>query len=231
MSYCVWSTTKSAFRPGRDHERRDARPRPELVVRPGVPPWPGGGTWSHCAAELVVGDDHHRVLLAVATFDELQQRRRGGRSLRLARVPGVLVLGPERLHEADRLQRARLRLPRGVEGREERLLVLEMRTAGRPRRVVREVRERLVVELEGGVRALREGVARVRIVVRVRARGPAPVRPARAVDEPGCVRPAARVPRPVDALRGQAVADRRVRLRDELLAEGPERLGTRAASC
>src|SRR6476659_4982533 len=68
----------------------------------------------------------------------------------LAGIAGVLVLRTDRLHEADRLELAVVR------GRDEFLLVPQVRRTGRrARRVVRVVIERLVVELEQLVRAVR----------------------------------------------------------------------------
>jgi hypothetical protein len=68
-------------------------PGPCRSCGPGVvAPWPGGGTWSHWAAELVVGDDHHRVLATGAAGHRLQQIYEVVGALVLARVPGVLIL-------------------------------------------------------------------------------------------------------------------------------------------
>src|ERR671936_2716345 len=133
-------------------------------------------------------------------------------SVRFARVPGMLVLLADRLDEADRTKRALLL--RSVRELNELLLVLQVRTTGRARRVVRVVVERLMVELEEEIRTIREFGARND--VRVRTVRPRAVRPARCVDVSVCVRPAAGVPRPADPLGGQTIADRRIRPRDEL---------------
>src|SRR5205814_7734490 len=103
------------------------------------------------------------------------------------------------------------------------------RPAGGTRCVVGEVVERLVVELEQRVRAVR--VHRRGQVARVGAgtRGGA-VRPAGGADVAGRVVPAAGVPGPVDALGGQPVADGRRGLRRQLpggRGTGGERLERR----
>ena len=132
---------------------------------------------------------------------------------RQARVAGMLVLLADRLDEADVLEVAGL-LVRRLRQLLEVQLVLEVRPAGRARGVVGVVVERLVVELEQAVRAERVGVGRVgRSGARVGSlqvfgsATAAPVRPAGAARVARGVVPAARVPRPVDAGRGQLVAD------------------------
>ena len=72
-------------------------------------------------AKLVVGHDHHRVLGAVRGVDRLQERDQVIAPPDLARVAGVLVLGPDRLDEADRVELAVLR--RGLRQLDELLLV------------------------------------------------------------------------------------------------------------
>src|SRR3954467_6251554 len=99
----------------------------------------------------------------------------------LARVAGMLVLEPERLHEADRLESAcaagSMRLL------DELLLVLEVRLPVRePLRGIgieaREVVERLMVVLEHVARTVRiDSDVRPRIDVRIAAGRPVPVRP------------------------------------------------------
>ena len=56
------------------------------------------------AAELVVGDDHQRVLPAVALFDRFEQLHKVAAAGALTRVAGMLVLRADRLHETDRLE-------------------------------------------------------------------------------------------------------------------------------
>ena len=110
----------------------------------------------------------------------------------------------------------------------ERDLVLEVvRPRLGPRGVVGEVRERLVVELEQPVRAVREDDAGARVVVRIAAGRAGAVRPARTTDVTVRVRPAARVPGPVDPGRRELVADRRVRRRAR--AATADRAARRAA--
>src|SRR5205823_9617157 len=112
----------------------------------------------------------------------------------LAGVAGVLVLLADRLDEAHRLERAGLR--RG----DELHLVAQVRGAGGgARREAREVVERLVVELEQLVRAVRVHPGGERVRVGAGARRGA-VRPAGAAHVAGRVVPAAGVPGPVDAL-------------------------------
>src|SRR4029079_6821431 len=111
------------------------------------------------AAELVVGDDDHRVLRArgghhgVDELDEVVGPRV------LARVARVLVLRPDRLDEADRLELAGLR--GALRARQELRLVTQVLRAHRRARGERgEVVERLVVvleELAGAVRVHRSG--------------------------------------------------------------------------
>jgi hypothetical protein len=194
----------------RDDERRDPCAGPPLVERAVAVPLAGRRDVIPLAAELVVGDDDHRVLRAAAVLDVLQEVDEVVAALRLAGVAGVLVLFAERLDEAHRRQLAVVPL-RPLRGRDERLLVLQMCAAGRVERLearvdgVRpEVVERLVVVLEQEIRTPRE--RRVgRAVVRVAARRAVPVRPARAVDGADRVRPAARVPGPRNACLRQAV--------------------------
>ena len=93
-------------------------------------------------------------------LDRSRAARRGGRCRRRARVAGMLVLLADRLDEADVLEVARL-LVRRLRQLVEVQLVLEVRPAGRARRVVGVVVERLVVELEQAVRAVRVGVGSV----------------------------------------------------------------------
>src|SRR5437867_13445491 len=54
------------------------------------------------AAELVVGDDDHRVLAAGAAPDRREQVDQVVAAAALAGVAGVLVLEPDRLDEAHR---------------------------------------------------------------------------------------------------------------------------------
>jgi hypothetical protein len=55
------------------------------------------------AAELVVRDDHHRVVGTRAALDRLEQHDKVILAGCVARVPGMLVLLADRLDEADRL--------------------------------------------------------------------------------------------------------------------------------
>src|SRR4051794_8765098 len=85
----------------RENQRRNPRSRAPDVVRPVVVPLTGRRDVIPLTAELVVRDDHHRVLRAAAPLDPLEQVHEVVAAVRLARVAGVLVLGSERLHEAD----------------------------------------------------------------------------------------------------------------------------------
>src|SRR4051812_14550233 len=58
------------------------------------------------AAELVVGDDHHRALRAAAVLDRAEQVDEVVAARVLAGVAGMLVLRAERLDEADLLEPA-----------------------------------------------------------------------------------------------------------------------------
>src|SRR6266487_2669633 len=113
----------------------------------------------------------------------------------LARVAGMLVLEPDRLDEADRIELTRARGV--VHLLDELLLVTQMRatrSAGRERGVVV---QRLVVELEHLVRAIRPDRVRGRIRIGANA-GNGPIRPSRRADVAVGVRPAAGIPRPAD---------------------------------
>ena len=169
-----------AAQAGRDRQRRDPGRGSHLVVRAGrrralarrrdvVP----------LAAELVVGDDDHRVLRAGDRWTDCRRSTRWSEPGVLAGVAGVLVLGADRLDQAHRLEpavpaRARRRAPR-----------TPPRRAGAARRAVgargerRVVVERLVVVLEQLVRAVREDRAGRRLGVGAGA-GRGAVRPARA---------------------------------------------------
>ncbi len=104
------------------------------------------------AAELVVGDDHQGVGAFRALEDRVQQVDEVAAADGFAGVTGVLVLRPDRLDEADRQQLAGLGLL------DELGLVAQVLGAGgRARRVGGIVVERLVVELEVLVRAVRIG--------------------------------------------------------------------------
>ena len=193
-----------------ERERRDPAARPHVVARPRR----GGALAGRrdvvpLAAELVVGDDHHRVLLAARPAHGAQQVDHVVGARVLAGVAGVLVLGADRLDEADRLE-----LAAAIRSVRERLELVFVAQVLDPRlragRVVLVVVERLVVVLEQLVRAVREDRAGRRLGV---GAGSRPVRPARSADVAVGVRPAARVPRPVDALLAQPVADRRALLR------------------
>src|SRR3954451_3110609 len=90
-------------------------------------------------AELVVGDDDHRVLAAAAILDRPHQVDQMAASGSLAGVARVLVLRADRLHEADRSQVA-LALRRGSRCGHELLFVAQVSGAGGGLwRVVREV--------------------------------------------------------------------------------------------
>jgi len=102
-----------------------------------------------------------------------------------------------------------------------------MRPAGGTFRVVRVVVERLVVELEQPVRAVRR--CRVREGVRGRAGRAVAIRVPRLADEARRIRPATRVPGPVDAGVAKPVADRRCRLQRDLESRDLVRLRRRLA--
>ena len=189
----------------RDDQRRDPRAGAPLVIGAGRRRARAGRRdVIPLTAELVVRDDHHRVLGARRPLDRLQQGDEVVAAPGLARVAGVLVLFPDRLDEADLLQVAVVVRRVGVG--DELGLVLEMRCARvRAGPVVVVVVERLVVVLEVDVRAARPD--RVRPYVRVDAVRAGAVRPAGRADVAVGVRPATRVPGPVDALGGQLVAD------------------------
>src|SRR4051794_6335118 len=208
----------------RDDERRDARAWAPLVMRAGLATLTRRGDVIPLPAELVVRDDEHRVLLARAAPDRADQRDEVVLAVRRARVPRMLVLLAERLDEADRLELAALRTRRAGDLQELRL-VLQPEATSRIRRVVREVHERLMVVLEHPVGALR--ILEGRVGIRVGTVRPRAVRPTWSVHVAGGIRPAAGVPGPVDSLARQALADRRVGLRNELRSERAERLGRR----
>ena len=222
VSCWTWSTTKSSRRPRREDERRDPRARPHVVVRAGRAALAGRGHVVPLPAELVVGHDDHRVLGAAAVLDRAEQVDQVIGAVALARVAGVLVLGAVGLDDAHRLELAAVL---GARGRGLELgLVAQVRAAGLAGRVGGEVVERLVVELEQLARAV--GIDGAGRGVGVRARpGRRPVGPPRRADVTVGVRPAARVPRPVDALGAQAVADRRRRLQRQLERVGAEENG------
>ena len=115
-------------------------------------------------------------------------------------VARVLRVAADRLVERHPGQRAR------VDRREELVAVLQvLRALGRSGRVAREIVERLVVRLEVRARGLAvvdDRAFRLRILPAVRERRV----------------PAARVPRPRDALRGERVADGLRRLRRHRMA-------------
>src|SRR5437763_10191448 len=204
----------------RDDQRRDAGTGAEAVGDPG----PGRRRdVVPLTAELVVGDDDRGALRLRPGLDRLDQVDQVVAAVVLAGVSGVLVLLTDRLDEADRLE-----VP-GLRRVDEVHLVLQVRPAGGTRCAAGEVVERLVVELEQRVRAVR--VQRRGEVARVGAgpRGGA-VRPAGGADVAGRVVPAAGVPGPVDALGGQPVADGRRGLRRQLpggRGTGGERLERR----
>ena len=139
-------------------QRRDARARAPLVVGSGGSALARRHDVVPLAAELVIGDDDHRVLAAGAVVDRREQLNQVVTAAALACVSGVLVLEPDRLHEADRVEVARL--GRVVRKLHELNLVAQVRPprgAGRIRGVVV---ERLVVVLEDLVRAVRPGRVR-----------------------------------------------------------------------
>src|SRR5690348_2677851 len=97
---------------------------------------------------------------------------------RLFGLAGVFVLGANRLDKADRLQIALL-LRRAIRQLNKLCLVAQMLGAGdRARRVVQEIVERLVMELEQRIRAVWIGGAGDR----VRVADAAGIRPAGVVD-------------------------------------------------
>src|SRR5205814_416206 len=104
------------------------------------------------------------------------------------------------LDEADRRQRP------GLRSREELLLVPQVRAAGLPLGVAREVAERLVVELEQAACAVGVDVGRTMTGVLAAAHG-RPVGPAGAADVAGRVVPASGVPRPRHVRGAELVAD------------------------
>ena len=233
MSYSVWSTTKSPFRCGAITSAGMRVPGPRcragrcrsLARRRDVIP---------LTAELVVGDDDHRVLRALAVLDRLEQVHEVVAAVGLAGVARMLVLLADRLDEADRLQVAV-----STSCRE---LMNSSSSAGarhdspaRPASAsrIRVVVERLVVVLEQVVRAPRPlgdtaGRRSGRSSRSASRRGVPFVQPgrrrrrSRSTSRPN-TRPSRRPCR-------QPVADRRARLRRELGAEEPEGWKT-AASC
>src|SRR4051794_14629481 len=146
---------ETAAQAGRDRQRRDARPRPHLVVRAACArALARGRDVVPLPAELVVGDDHHRALRALRVLDRLQEVDEVVGALVLARVTGMLVLGADRLDQAHRLELAVA--PRAGRERLELGLVAQVPTPrGGAGRVVLVVVEGLVVVLEERVRAVR----------------------------------------------------------------------------
>ena len=106
VSYGVRSTRSACAGPARARAPGCGCSGP-IVVRAPRAALAGRRTWSHCAAELVVGHDDQRVLRRSGCPRPRAAGRRGGRSpCRLAGVAGVLVLRPDGLDEADRLEPA-----------------------------------------------------------------------------------------------------------------------------
>ena len=113
----------------------------------------GRGHMVPLAAKLVVGDHDHRVLPAGAALNVFEQVDEVVAAPALARVPGMLILQPDRLDETYGIEGARLfgRLSQFDEG----LLILKVSAARRAGRIGGVIVERLVMELENLVRAVR----------------------------------------------------------------------------
>src|SRR6266511_2040217 len=142
----------------REDERGDSRSRAPDIVRSGYAALSGRRNVIPLAAELVVRDDDHGVLRARTLLDRLEQVDEMVTAVGLARVAGMLVLRPERLHEADLPELALVRR-RGGEILEldlvAEVLLPVLRPLLRLGRERREVVEGLVVVLEEVVRAPR----------------------------------------------------------------------------
>ena len=147
-------------------------------------------------AELVVSGDDQGVLPAGTPLDALEQLDQVAAAAAFTGIARMLVLEPNRLDEADRIELAGLcrRCGQVHKG----LLVLQMCPTRSSGGVVRVIVERLVMELEDLVGAVRPDRVRggVRIAADARNRT---VRPARPQVVAVRVRPAARVPGPADA--------------------------------
>ena len=72
VSYCGWSTT-TVTQPRMDHQRRDPPAGTHRVGRAALAALARRGDVIPLAAELVVGDDHHRVGGAAAALDRPEQ--------------------------------------------------------------------------------------------------------------------------------------------------------------
>src|SRR5207245_7005371 len=128
--------------------------------------------------------------------DRLEQVDQVAAAAGFTRIARMLVLEPDRLDEADRIELARL--CRSFGQIDKGLLVLQVCPPCSSGGVVRVIVERLVMELQALVRAVRPD--RVRCGVRIRADGGnGTVRQAGPQVVAVRVRPAARVPGPADA--------------------------------
>src|SRR5437762_10534776 len=90
----------------RDDQRRDPRTGAPHVVRAGDAALSGRRDVVPLAAEFVVGDDDHGVALAGALVDHLEQLDEVVAAAILACVARVLILEPDWLDEADRVELA-----------------------------------------------------------------------------------------------------------------------------
>src|SRR6266851_8671720 len=91
-----------------DDQARDPGAGSPHVVRSGGAALPWGCHVVPLAAELVVGHDDHGVLAARAAVDRVEQAHEVVAAAALAGIAGVLVLQPDRLDEADRVEVAGL---------------------------------------------------------------------------------------------------------------------------
>ena len=95
VSYCVWSTTNVALRCGATTSAGMRVPGPHWSCQ--ASPWRGRRHVIHCPPNSSYVTIDHRVLAARAVLDGLQQRDEVVAAARLARIAGMLVLGPDGL--------------------------------------------------------------------------------------------------------------------------------------
>ena len=190
----------------------DPRPGSPQVMRSGCPTLARRHRVVPLAAELVVGDHDHRVLAAAAVVDRLQEVDQVVAAAAFARVAGVLVLEPDRFDEAHRVELAAL--GGAADELVELCFIPQVRAAGSVWRKACVVVQRLVVELEDLVRAIRKDGVGGR--VRVGAGRAVAVGPTGGAGVAVSVRPATRVPGPAHSSGAELVTDRRASLRRQL---------------
>src|ERR1700730_6589139 len=184
----------------RDDQGRDPSTRSPDIMRAGCAALAGRCDMVPLPAELIVGGDDQRVLLAGAALDRFDQIHQMLTPARLVCVSRMFVIGSERLDKAHRPEIALPGGSRGGELHEFAFMSQVLSACRRARGVARKVVQGLVMELEQLVRAVGVGGwHRDRIVVWIGARGPSAVRIPLTAGISGGVIPTSRVPRPVNA--------------------------------